>query len=207
MDNIKNINSYLKDVFNTFGGRSREYFNALENVREILPDNVINETARSGNYYKSDNPKSPLQFKNTKASNEIFSNFETELKQIEHYAETKGNIQKNVTQYKEQLKYWGHKQTNRNIKKWAKWEYEFNENSNDWYKDLTESDALSNDEKESVRDLYARVSSEYDDPDFKQEFNRKISKYLRKFNAAETDAPEITGGETVNPLDIINPLS
>ena len=207
MADIKDINSYLKDVFNTFGGKSKEYFSALNEVREILPDNVINETARSGNYYKGDNPKSPLQFKNTKASNEIFSHFEVELKQIEHYAETKGNVQKNVAPYKEQLGYWGHKQTSRNIKKWAKWEYEFNENSNDWYKDLTESDALTNDEKENVRDLYQRVSGEYDDPDFKYEFHKKISKYLRKFNDAQTDAPEITGGEIVNPLDIIDPLS
>ena len=207
MDSIKNINNYLKNVYNTFGGRSREYMSALNEVREILPDNVINETAKSGNYYKADNPRSALQFKDTAKANEIFSHFETELKQIESYTENKGNIQKQLQPYKDQLNYWGHKDTSRNIKKWAKWEYEFSESSNDWYKDLTESEALTNEERETVRDLYQRVNGEYSDPDFKLEFFNKIMKLNRKVERAAVDEPPVVGGEVVNPLDIVDPLS
>lgn len=206
-NDIENINNYLKNVYNTFGGKSKEYFSALNEVREILPDNVINETAKSGNYYKGDNPKSPLQFKNTINAQEIFSNFETELKQIQQYSEGKGNVEKNVQKYKDQLKYWGQKESNQNIKKWAKWEYEFADSGDDWYKRLTESEALTEEEQEEVRDLYSRVSGEYNDADFKREFFNKINKYNRKVKNAEKDEPEITGGEAVNPLDLINPLS
>lgn len=207
MDSIKNINNYLKNVYSTFGGKSREYMAALNEVREILPDNVINETAKSGNNYKADNPRSALQFKDTAKANEIFSHFETELKQIESYSENKGNIQKQIQPYKDQLNYWGHKDTPRNIKKWAKWEYDFNEMSNDWYKDLTESENLTNDEREQVRDLYSRVSGNYEDPDFKLEFHNKITKFMCKANAAAEDAPEVSGGEVINPLELVDPLS
>lgn len=196
--NIQAINKHLKSVFDMFGGQSQEYSKALQEVRSQLSENVLQQTARQGLEYNADNPEKPLQLSVGKKSKEILSNFETELKNIRQSEKATGSALQQAQKYIDELQLKGKEFNLQNIKQMAQSEYNFNNNSNEWYKSLTESDYLTDDEKQDVRNIYSEISHKYNDPEWKNENMGRLQELLNKHEYLKEMAIEQETEDNIN---------
>jgi hypothetical protein len=168
LDNIlRTMNEYIKDIFDTFGGQSDEYMRAMRQVRENLPEEVLNKTARTGLNYAGDTPNEPLQFSRGKQAQEVLQNFEGDLQNLRAEQRETGtaNVQAQPYYLEQQL------QNNENgvpapvskqlIKEQANDRYYFNSNVNDWYEDIINSEVLTDYEKNDIRADYRNLNEKY----------------------------------------------
>ena len=201
---INGINKHLKSVFDMFGGQSTEYMNALNEVRQSLPDEVLNQTARQGNIYDKDIPTEPLQISQGKNAKNILSNFESDLSEIRSQQKQSGSALEQAQKYIDDLKAMGKKFTKQNIQELSNDLYNFRNNVNDWYLELEESEYLDDDEKEEVKRIYSELASTQNDPVAYEQSRRELEKYYarhmsRMRAAQETDEPN---PETLDEFDI-----
>ena len=207
-NDINAMNNYLKSVFDTFGGQSVEYGKALQNIRENIPDETLKQTAIKGLDYQGDKPNEPLQFSKGNNAQNILSNFENDISKIRNNQKD-NSVNALKERYKESLKANQKNVTKEAIKEEAKKRYDFNNNSNDWYKTLTESDNLTDDEKEEVRNIYSEISAKYDDPEWRADnIDGRLHELLDKHynstldNNSDDEYP-IDDGFAVNPNDLL----
>ena len=185
---VTSINKHLKSVFDMFGGQSSEYHNALQQVKEQLNENVISQTARQGVNYNADTPNKPLQLSTGKKALDILSNYETDVKNIRESQKETGSALEQAQKYLDELKAVGKEFSLQNIRKYAQTNYNFDNNSNEWYKTLTESEYLSDSEKEEVRTIYSEVNHKYNDPSWRDNNMNRLQELLEKHKKAEAEA-------------------
>lgn len=206
---INSINKHLKDVFNMFGGQSAEYMNALNEVRQQLPDEVLNQTARQGNIYDKDIPTEPLQISQGKNAKDILSNFESDLTQLRQQQKESGSALSQAQKYIDDLKATGKQFSRQAIKELAQDLYHFRNDVNDWYTELLESDYLDDDEKEDVKSIYSELSSTKNDPEAYEEARRQLEQYYAKHmvrmrEAQNIDEPDVESSDfDIDPMELI----
>lgn len=208
LDNtLRTMNEYLKDMYDTFGGASQEYSNALQQVKSALPDNVLNQTVRTGLHYAGAEPTRPLQFARGKASQQVLQNFSADLDKLrqEQRAAGTAKVQQQVYIREEKIeqgsKYKG--TTKEQIKQRANERYEFNNSVNDWYEDIKNDMSLTEQEKEEIKDEYRNIRSDYDDANFRRGLKEKVQQAKA---AAAKRAAEATAGAAPVPFNI-SPLT
>lgn len=187
LDNIlRTMNEYIKDIFDTFGGQSDEYMRAMRQVKENLPDEVLNKTVRTGLNYAGDTPTEPLQFSRGKQSQEVLQNFEGDLQNLRAEQRETGtaNVQAQPYYLEQQL------QNNENgvpapvskqmVKEQANDRYYFNSNVNDWYDDIMNSEELTDYEKDDIRADYQNLNENYWDLGTRDALQEKAEKLIQK---------------------------
>lgn len=185
---VTSINEHLKSVFDMFGGQSSEYHQALQQVKEQLNENIISQTARQGVNYNADTPDKPLQLSTGKKALDILSNYETDVKSIRTSQKETGSALEQAQKYIDELKVVGKEFSLQNIRKYAQSNYDFDNNSNDWYKTLTKSEHLTDSEIEEVRTIYSEVNHKYKDPSWREPNMSRLNELLKKHEKAEIEA-------------------
>lgn len=185
---VNSINKHLKSVFDMFGGQSSEYHLALQTVKENLNENVLSQTARQGVNYNADTPDKPLQLSTGKKALDILSNYETDVKNIREVQKETGSALEQAQKYIDELKAVGKEFSLQNIHEYAQTNYNFDNNSNDWYKSLTESEHLSASEIEEVRTIYSEVNHKYNDPSWREPNMNRLDELLKKHEKAKAEA-------------------
>lgn len=155
---IKAINKQLKETFDLFGGQSEEYMNALKQVRDNLPDEVLQQTQRQGLNYAYDMPSKPLQISGGKEARNILSNFETDLQNIRSAQKETGSALMQAQKYINELKQKGKEFSKAEIKKQASGIYHFRNNVNNWYEEIMNSAAISEEEKSIIKSDYSELN-------------------------------------------------
>lgn len=171
-----------------FGGQSSEYHKALQQVKEQLNENVLTQTARQGVNYNADAPNKPLQLSTGKKALDILSNYETDVKNIRESQKESGSALEQAQKYIDELKAVGKEFSLQNIHEYAQTNYNFDNNSNDWYKSLTESEHLTSSEIEEVRTIYSEVNHKYNDPSWRDTNMNRLEELLKKHEKAEIEA-------------------
>lgn len=197
IDNIlRTMNEYLSDMFNMFGGESMEYSTAVRQVRENISDDVLSQVARTGADYESDSPTEPLQFSRGKAAQNILSNFQTDLAQLRKEQREQGTAKVQAQRYytEQKLDAPDAPVDIKQIEKQAKARYNFNNNVNDWYDEIMESELISEEEKEEVRDKYSMITTNYSDPDFRDDIRNTVMPLLDRIHAEEAAAYGVIDG-------------
>lgn len=209
LDNtLRTMNEYLNDMFNTFGGASAEYTRALQQVREALPENVLNQTVRKGLHYAGTTPTAPLQFARGKASQQILSNFRGDLDTLRAEQRKTGTAAVQMQDYIQEAKI-EQKQTDlKDIKQRAQERYEFNNSVNDWYEDIINDDTLTKAQKQDIKDDYSNIRSDYDDPNFRRGLKEKVTalKAISEQEKAHTAAQAAVAPFSATIKDIIKGL-
>ena len=190
---VNSINKHLKSVFDMFGGQSTEYHLALQTVKENLSENVLSQTARQGVNYNADTPDKPLQLSTGKKALDILSNFESDVKNIRETEKAIGSALEQAQKYIDELKAVGKEFSLQNIRKYAQTNYDFDNNSNDWYRKLTESEELTDGEKEEVREIYSEVNHKYNEPAWRDRNMNRLKKLLNKHDSLSNQSIEIEG--------------
>ena len=207
---LRMINKHLKEVFEMFGGQSEEYMTALSQVRQNIPQEALNQTARSGNYYAYDMPTEPLQISRSKTAKEIYNNFISDLQQLRTEQKASGTVKAQSQKYIKELQEKGIKVTVKNIKQQANELYNFRNNNNDWYTNLTNSPHLTDEEISDIKTDYSELNGS--DPieyarlrksirEKKNKYERKIKQAIETGAQAETDV--LPAVEEVDPLTLI----
>lgn len=190
LDNIlRSTNKYLKDTFDTFGGRSKEYMNAVKQVKENLPESVLEDVARQGLHYDGDSPDEPLQLSRSKAAQSELTNFQTDLQELRKEQKTAGTARKQSRKYYEDAESRGIDPNDINIKEEAEKLYDFDSSTNDWYDAIMSNENISDDEKEEIRDLYSDLFENYEDAEFRDRLEQACRDLLK-----EADEREEQGG-------------
>lgn len=207
---IRMINKHLKDIFDMFGGQSEEYMRALNQTRRNISQEVLNQTARSGNHYAYDMPTEPLQISRSKTAKEIYSNFTSDIQQLRNEQKASGTAKAQSQKYIRELQEKGIKPTIQNVRKQANELYNFRNNNNDWYTNLTNSPYLTEEEISDIKADYSELNGS-DDEEYarlrksirekKAKYERKIKQAIDAAAQAETGAPP--DGEIVDPLTLI----
>lgn len=190
---VNSINKHLKSVFDMFGGQSSEYHQVLQQVKEQLNENVLTQTARQGVNYNADTPNKPLQLSTGKKALDILSNYETDVKNIRESQKETGSALEQAQKYIDELKAVGKEFSLQNIHEYAQTNYDFDNNSNDWYRKLTESEELSDSEKEEVREIYSEVNHKYNDPSWRDRNMNRLKELLNKHDSLSKQSIEIEG--------------
>lgn len=201
LDNIlRTMNEYLKDIFDAFGGQSMEYSTAVRQVRENISDDVLSQVARTGADYESDNPTEPLQFSRGKSAQNILSNFQSDLSQLRKEQRETGTAKVQTQRY-----YTEQKLDNpdaalniKRVKEQAAARYDFNNNVNDWYDDIVNSQELTESEIDEIKEEYSTLNTDYSDPDKRDTIRRKTQKLLDKIEKKRKNKDENT--EPVAPV-------
>lgn len=190
LDNIlRSTNKYLKDTFDTFGGRSKEYMNAVKQVKENLPESVLEDVARQGLHYDGDSPDEPLQLSRSKAAQSELTNFQSDLQELRKEQKTAGTARKQSQKYYEDAEARGIDPNDINIKEEAEKLYDFDSSTNDWYDAIMSNENISDDEKEEIRDLYSDLFENYEDAEFRDRLEQACRDLLK-----EADEREEQGG-------------
>lgn len=208
---ISAINKHLKETFDLFGGQSEEYARALNQVRDNLPNEVLQQTQRQGLNYAYDMPSKPLQISGGKQAQNILSNFENDLQQIRTEQKETGSALMQAQKYINELKSKGQQFSRKSIREQASGIYNFRNNVNDWYKDIDKSNVLSEEEKSTLKADYSELNGA-DDYDYSV-LRRKIAenyervkprldaeKALKQAENAAADA--IASGVLIDPLTL-----
>ena len=201
LDNIlRTMNEYLKDIFDAFGGQSMEYSTAVRQVRENISDDVLSQVARTGTDYESDNPTEPLQFSRGKSAQNILTNFQSDLSQLRKEQRETGTAKVQTQRY-----YTEQKLDNpdaavdiKRVKEQAAARYDFNNNVNDWYDDIVNSQELTESEIDDIKEEYSTLNTDYSDPDKRDTIRRKTQKLLDKIEKKRKNKDENT--EPVAPV-------
>lgn len=209
---ISAINKHLKDTFDLFGGQSEEYANALRQVRDNLPDEVLQQTQRQGLNYAYDVPSKPLQISGGKQAQNILSNFQNDLQQIRAEQKETGSALMQAQKYIDELKAKGKQFSRQAIKEQASGIYNFRNNVNDWYADIDKSSVLSEEEKSALKADYSELNGadDYEYSVLRRKITEKYNKVKPRLQAekalqqAEQAAAEtIANGELIDPLTLI----
>lgn len=193
LDNIlRSLNQYMKDMFTTFGGESKEYMTALKTVKENLNDELLEKTARKGLDFEGDAPTEPLQLSRGKEAKNILENFESDLLKIRKDQKDQGTARKQTEKYREDAENRGIDPDSIDIKEEAQALYEFDNSTNDWYDEVMGSPYVTDEEKEEIRDIYSDLFENYEDATFRDMLENRVREILREAekrkNAAQTDA-------------------
>lgn len=209
---ISAINKHLKDTFDLFGGQSEEYGRALRQVRDNLPDEVLQQIQRQGLNYAYDVPSKPLQFSGGKQAQNILLNFENDLQQIRTEQKETGSALTQAQKYINELKSAGKQFSRQAIKEQASGIYSFRNNVNDWYADIDKSTVLSEEEKSALKADYSELNGadDYEYSVLRRKITEKYNKIRPRLQAekdlqqAEQAAVEtIENGELIDPLTLI----
>lgn len=211
---LRMINKHLKEVFDTFGGQSEEYMNAVNQVRTNIPQEVLNQTARSGNNYAYDLPTKPLQISRSKNAKEIYNNFANDLQQLRSEQKASGTAKMQSQKYIKELQEKGIKPTAQKVRQQANELYNFRNNNNDWYTELTNSPYLTDEEISDIKSDYSELNSA-DNEEYarlrksirekKNKYERKIQQEIEKATktAAQAETGEPPAVEEIDPLTLI----
>ena len=204
IDNLlRTLNQYMDDIFETFGGQSKEYMKALMQVKEALPESVLDDVVRQGLDYSGDAPDEPLKFSRSKSSRSELEEFSEDLRQLRAEQRESGTARKQAKKYIEDAEARGIDPSEINIKEEAQHQYEFDNSTNDWYEDVMNDEDIPDDWKEEIRDKYSTLNEDYEDANFRDELEimikiaKRKAKAARKHrgneDAAETDLPSGVG--------------
>ena len=119
---------------------------------------------------------------------DILSNYETDVKNIRESQKETGSALEQAQKYIDELKSVGKEFSLQNIHEYAQTNYAFDNNSNDWYKTLTDSEYLTDGEKEEVREIYSEVSHKYNDVSWRESNMNRLDELLKKHEKAKVDA-------------------
>lgn len=187
LDNIlRTMNEYIKDIFDTFGGQSDEYMRTLRQVRENLPDSVLQQTTRQGLNYVADRPTEPLQFSRGKKSQEILQNFETDLSNLRQEQRETGTAAVQAQPYylEQQIEALEKGQpanvSKKLIKEQAEDRYYFNSNVNDWYDEINNAEELTELEKQDIKADYSNLNENYWEVGARGSLQEKAKKLIDK---------------------------
>lgn len=187
LDNIlRTMNEYIKDMFDTFGGQSDEYMRTLRQVRENLPDNVLQQTTRQGLNYVADRPTEPLQFSRGKKSLEILQNFKTDLSNLRQEQRETGTAAVQAQPYylEQQIEAQEKGQpanvSKKLIKEQAEDRYYFNSNINDWYDEINNAEELTELEKQDIKADYSNLNENYWEVGARSNLQDKAEKLIDK---------------------------
>lgn len=196
LDNIlRSLNQYMKDIFNVFGGESKEYMNALKDVKENLPQEVLERTARQGLDYEGDAPTEPLQLSRGKEAKNVLDNFGSDLKQIRDDQKKMGTVRSQSQKYYEDAENRGISPDEIDIQDEAKKLYDFDNSTNDWYDAIMSDPDITDDEKEEIRDLYSDLFENYEDAAFRDKLEDRAREILR-----EADLRREEGSIDISPV-------
>lgn len=189
-DTLRTINEYMKDMFDIFGGQSIEYSTALKQVREQLTDDVLERTARRGLHYDSDAPTEPLQLSRGKGAQEILQAFAEDLKQLRKTQRETGTAKVQAQRYYEEQKLEDENAPAdlKNVKERAQERYDFNNNVNDWYEEITNAEELTDDEIEDIKSDYSTLNVDYSDPAVRNNIRDKVMKLKAKIKQKQAAA-------------------
>lgn len=196
LDNIlRSLNQYMKDMFTTFGGESKEYMTALKDVKENLPEEVLQQTARKGLDFEGDAPTEPLQLSRGKEAKNILDNFGADLQEIRKDQKEQGTARKQTEKYREDAENRGIDPDTIDIQEEAKKLYDFDHSTNDWYEAIMADPDISDDEKEEIRDLYSDLFENYEDAAFRDRLEEAARDILRaadeRRSADSADIPPV----------------
>ncbi len=183
LDNIlRTMNEYIKDMYDIFGGQSIEYSTAVRQVREHLSDEVLQQVARQGLDYKSDEPTEPLQLSRGKAAQNVLQNFAGDLQQLRQAQRETGTAKTQAQRYymEQKLDEPDAPADLKNVKERASERYDFNSNVNDWYEAIDNAPELSEEEKEDIKEDYSTLNSDYADPAVRDNIRDKAAQLLAK---------------------------
>lgn len=181
LDNLlRTMNEYIKDMFDTFGGKSDEYMRALSQVRTSLPESVLNQTVRQGLNYAYDAPTQPLQFSRGKASQEILSNFETELIDLRAEQRKTGTAAVQAQPYYAEQEINNIEPSKEAVKRAAEERHYFDENVNDWYEEIDNAEVLTEIEKENIKADYRNLNENYWDSNSRADLQTKAENLINK---------------------------
>lgn len=188
LDNIlRSLNQYMKDMFTTFGGESKEYMTALKDVKENLPEEVLQQTARKGLDFEGDAPTEPLQLSRGKQAKNVLENFETDLQEIRKDQKEQGTARKQTEKYREDAENRGLDPDTIDIQEEAKKLYDFDHSTNDWYEAIMADPDITDDEKEEIRDLYSDLFENYEDAAFRDRLEEAARNILRAADERRSD--------------------
>ena len=184
LDNIlRTMNEYIKDIFDTFGGRSDEYMRAVRQVKETIPDNVLEQTVKQGLHYVADSPTQPLQFSRGKKSQEILNNFQTEVADLRAQQRETGTAAVQAQPYyiEQQIESPDTPVTRERLKQQSADRYYFDSNVNDWYKQIDTAGELTETEKTDIKDnYYANLNENYWNAKSRDDLQRKAEDLIAK---------------------------
>lgn len=188
LDNIlRSLNQYMKDMFTTFGGESKEYMTALKDVKENLPEEVLQQTARKGLDFEGDAPTEPLQLSRGKQAKNVLENFETDLQEIRKDQKEQGTARKQTEKYREDAENRGIDPDTIDVQEEAKKLYDFDHSTNDWYDAIMSDPDITDDEKEDIRDLYSDLFENYEDAAFRDRLEEAARDILRAADERRSD--------------------
>jgi hypothetical protein len=180
------MNEYIKDIFDTFGGQSDEYMRTLRQVRENIPDSVLQQTTRYGLNYVADRPTEPLQFSRGKKSQEILQNFETDISNLRKEQRETGTAAVQAQPYylEQQIEAQEKGQpanvSKKLIKEQAEDRYYFNSNVNDWYDEISNAEELTELEKQDIKADYSNLNENYWEAGARSSLQEKAEKLIDK---------------------------
>ena len=181
LDNLlRTMNEYIKDMFDTFGGKSDEYMRALSQVRTSLPESVLNQTVRQGLNYAYDTPTQPLQFSRGKNAQEILSNFETELLDLRAEQRKTGTAAVQAQPYYTEQEINNIEPSKEAVKRAAEERHYFDENVNDWYEEIDNAEVLTQIEKEDIKADYRNLNENYWDSSSRADLQTKAENLINK---------------------------
>lgn len=203
LDNIlRTMNEYIKDMYDIFGGQSVEYSTAVRQVRENLSDEVLQQVARQGLDYKSDEPTEPLQLSRGKVAQNVLQNFAGDLQQLRKAQRDKGTARVQAQRYylEQKLDDPDAFSDLKNVKERAAERYDFNSNVNDWYEAIDNAPELTEAQKDDIKEDYSTLNADYADPAVRNNIRDKAAKLLdeiqKKRKTQETPveaAPDAVG--------------
>ena len=181
LDNLlRTMNEYIKDMFDTFGGKSDEYMRALSQVRTSLPESVLNQTVRQGLNYAYDAPTQPLQFSRGKNAQEILSNYETELIDLRAEQRKTGTAAVQAQPYYTEQELQNIEPSKEAVKRAAEERHYFDENVNDWYDEINNAEVLTEIEKEDIKADYRNLNENYWDSSSRADLQTKAENLINK---------------------------
>ena len=188
LDNIlRTMNEYIADIFNMYGGKSQEYTTALRQVRENIPENVLNSVTRQGLDYTGDTPDKAFQFKRGKESQNILKDFAGDLETLRKEQRAAGTAKVQAQRYytEQKLEKPDIPVDIKRLKEQAADRYDWNNNVNDWYAAIDEATEISESEKDKIKAEYKRIQVDYEDINFRDSLQQKAQAAIAKIEKAK----------------------
>ena len=196
VDNLlRTVNEYMSDMFNTFGGQSTEYMNALQQYRDLLPEAALDLYARQGNDYPGDTPDAPLLLSRGKASQNAFEALKTDLEALRAAQRQAGTALVQAQKYLNELDKPPEPdekkppklqpKTREYIRQRARENYELSNNLNDWYTTIMDSEDITEPEKIMIKSYYSEINARYYDSEYMEELKRAVLPLLERIERAK----------------------
>ena len=176
----------MSEMFTTFGGASQEYMHAVRQIREAMPDEVLKKTIRQGLNYVGASPTEPMQFSRGKAALDILENFSTDISQLRKEQRETGTAKTQAQKYYDEQKLINPDKpvSIEEFKKQVDDRTYFNNNVNDWYKQVDKSTVLTEAEKWDLKRggkyNYSELNAEYWDSNYRHELEKHAKELIAK---------------------------